>query len=140
MFPRFFVCTRTLRENIFFQNVKLLDVKFRPTLSLVRFNLNWILNLLMLIQTNVIWMSILWGNRRIVGKLLLWLLSSNQDQPDDDFTNVLQAAFASADPKSAKRHRWLHFLFFILGSPQVKAACKYVGEIDHRSYSEPFRP
>ncbi len=44
--------------------------------------------------------------------------------PRDDFTNVLQAAFAHAGPKSAKRHWWLDCLFCALGFEHVKALLK----------------
>jgi len=33
-----------------------------------------------------------------------------------DFTHIFGASFARADPKSAKRHRWLDCLFALLGS------------------------
>ena len=39
-----------------------------------------------------------------------------------DFTNVLQAAFTHADPKSAKKLLYLTVFFALLGSVQVKAA------------------
>jgi len=42
--------------------------------------------------------------------------------PEVNFTNVLQAAFTCADPKIAKRR----CLLLLLGSLQVKAACKHV--------------
>jgi len=46
-----------------------------------------------------------------------------------NFTNILSATFAGANPKSAKRHGWLDCLFALFGSSLVKGACKYVGEI-----------
>jgi len=49
--------------------------------------------------------------------------------PEVNFTNILQAAFMRADPKSAKKLlNWTVF-FALLGSGQVKT----VGEIDPRS-------
>jgi hypothetical protein len=53
-------------------------------------------------------------------KLKLWV----------DFTNILQAAFMGTDPKSTKRHWRLDWIFALLGSAQVKAACKHVCKID----------
>ncbi len=47
-----------------------------------------------------------------------------------DFTNILQAAFAYADPKSAKRNWWLDCLFALLGSVRDKALRKHVGEFN----------
>ncbi len=41
-----------------------------------------------------------------------------------NFINVLQAAFAHADPKVQKRQSIQQFLFAHLGSAQVKAAHK----------------
>jgi len=53
--------------------------------------------------------------------------------PGIDFTNYLAAAFAQANPKSAKRHR-LDYLFALLGSEHVKAV-QSVGEIATRRKS-----
>jgi hypothetical protein len=50
--------------------------------------------------------------------------------PGVDFTNVLGAAFTKEDPINAKRHWWLDCLFALLGSSQLQAAHKHVGEID----------
>ena len=50
--------------------------------------------------------------------------------PGVDFTNILHAAFTSADSKSAKKDSQLKQLFAILGSAGVKAARKHVDEID----------
>jgi len=47
-----------------------------------------------------------------------------------DFTNVLRAAFRSADSECAKRNWWLYCLFSLLGSVPTKAAHKNVGEIE----------
>jgi len=47
-----------------------------------------------------------------------------------DFINILHTAFTCADPKSAKRHWWLDCIFALLGSWQIKAARKHVGEIN----------
>ncbi len=41
-----------------------------------------------------------------------------------DLTNILKAAFTSADPKSTKRNWWLDCLPVILGSLSAKAVCK----------------
>jgi len=41
-----------------------------------------------------------------------------------DFTNVLRAAFTSADPKSAQRHWWPDGLFAVLGSVHKKTTHK----------------
>jgi len=49
-----------------------------------------------------------------------------------DFTNILWAAFISADPKSAKRHWLPDSLFALLGSARLIAARKHVGKIDTR--------
>ncbi len=46
------------------------------------------------------------------------------------FTNVLWAAFACKDHKSAKKHWWLDCLFALLGCSCIKALSKYDGEID----------
>lgn len=54
------------------------------------------------------------------------LLSS----PGDDFTNSLRTAFASTNPKIAKRHWRLDWPFAILGFSFGKAVCKHFGEID----------
>ena len=42
--------------------------------------------------------------------------------PGVNFTNVLQAAFTRADPKSAKKTVKLSCFFALLGSARVKAA------------------
>jgi len=42
----------------------------------------------------------------------------------DQFHQYLWAAFANADPKSAKKHWWLDFLFALLWSACIKASCK----------------
>ena len=47
-----------------------------------------------------------------------------------NFTNNLLAAFIYKDPKSAKKDSQARQLFALLGSARVKAACKYVDEID----------
>ena len=49
-----------------------------------------------------------------------------------NFTNILCAAFTSADPKSAKKDSQLKQLFAFLESVDVKAAGKHVDEIDPR--------
>jgi len=46
--------------------------------------------------------------------------------------NILKATFMLADPKSAKRHWRLDYLFALLVSACVKVAFKHVGEIDPR--------
>ena len=50
-----------------------------------------------------------------------------------NFTNILQAAFMRADPKSAKKCSKIKQHFALLGSAGVKAARKHVDEIDPRS-------
>jgi len=42
--------------------------------------------------------------------------------PGVDFTNVLQAAFVCADPKSTKRQSSCQSFFVLLGSAHAKAA------------------
>jgi len=44
-----------------------------------------------------------------------------------NFTNILQAAFTHADPKSLLNHQ----PFCVFGSALVKAVCKHVDDIDH---------
>ena len=46
-----------------------------------------------------------------------------------NFTNILRAAFTSADPKSAKRQS-TQAACGLSGSGSVKAACKHIDEID----------
>jgi len=41
-----------------------------------------------------------------------------------NFTNVLQAAFVKADPKSSKKTENLAVFFAHLGSARAKAACR----------------
>ena len=53
--------------------------------------------------------------------------------PGFNFTIILRAAFTRADPKSAKRQS-TQAVFGALESASVKAACKYVDEIDTRSH------
>jgi len=50
------------------------------------------------------------------------LTPSVSRQPGVDFTNILRAAFASADPKSAKKTVKLSVFFVLLGSACAKAA------------------
>jgi len=38
-----------------------------------------------------------------------------------NFTNILREAFTRADPKSAKRYRWLDLIFTLLGSVRKKS-------------------
>ena len=49
-----------------------------------------------------------------------------------NFTNILRAAFTCADPESTIKLLNLTVFFALLGSAQVKAACKHVDEIDPR--------
>jgi len=48
------------------------------------------------------------------------------------FADILRADFSCPDPKSAERHWWLDWIFTLLGSTDVKASRKHVGEIDYR--------
>jgi len=50
-----------------------------------------------------------------------------------NFINVLHAAFAPVDPKSVKRYWQLDWILMFLGATGIKAAHKYVVEIDYRS-------
>jgi len=47
-----------------------------------------------------------------------------------NFINVLQAAFAHIDPKILKRYWRLDWILMLWGAMGVKAACKYVSEIE----------
>jgi len=51
-------------------------------------------------------------------------LSVSHPFPGVNFIIILLAAFACADPKSAKKTYNLTVFFAILGSAHVKAACK----------------
>jgi len=47
------------------------------------------------------------------------------ESPGVNFTNILRAAFAHADPKSTKRQSSSHqCIFVLLGSLHAKVACK----------------
>ncbi len=46
------------------------------------------------------------------------------DRPGFNFINILQAAFACADPKCIKMIFELSIFFTLLGSTSVKALCK----------------
>jgi len=50
--------------------------------------------------------------------------------PGVHFTSLLQAAFAPADPKAQKDTDELNVFFMFLESSRVKAARKYIGEIN----------
>jgi hypothetical protein len=54
------------------------------------------------------------------GKKIKLLMSC----PRVNFIKILREAFTRADPKSAKRYRWLEWIFTLLGSLCVKAARK----------------
>jgi len=49
-----------------------------------------------------------------------------------NFINVLLAAIAPVDPKSVKRYWRLDWILTLLGATGVKAAWKFVGEIEPR--------
>ncbi len=49
-----------------------------------------------------------------------------------NFINILRAAFRLVDPKSVKRYLRLGWVLMLWGAIGVKAACKYVDEIDPR--------
>ena len=51
-------------------------------------------------------------------------------KPDVNFTNILGAAFTHTDCKSAKKDSQVKQLCALSGSVCVKAAHKYVDEID----------
>ncbi len=53
-----------------------------------------------------------------------------------NFTNRLHAAFESIDPKSTKRHWWLEYIFVLLGSAHLKAACNHVSKIEKQGRSK----
>ena len=53
-------------------------------------------------------------------------------QPGVNFTNILQAALAHADPKSAKKKDKSSSFFVLSGFAHVRAVCKQVGEIEPR--------
>jgi len=48
-----------------------------------------------------------------------------------DFTNVLLAAFTAEDPKNTKRWSSHQYLFVLLESLGVKAACKTFVKVTH---------
>ncbi len=50
--------------------------------------------------------------------------------PGVNFINILHTAFAPIEPKSVKRYWQLAWILKLLGATGVKAAHKYVGEID----------
>jgi len=50
--------------------------------------------------------------------------------PGVNFINVLRAAFVPVDSKSVKRYWQLDWILTLLGATGVKAARKYVGEIE----------
>ncbi len=52
-------------------------------------------------------------------------------QPGVNFIKVLRAAFARADPKSAKKTVKLSVFFALLGSAHIKASRKIFGETQH---------
>ncbi len=53
-----------------------------------------------------------------------------------DFTNILQAAFTTADPENEKKDNDDLTVFLHFGeSAHVKVCGKYVGEIDYRALS-----
>jgi len=51
-------------------------------------------------------------------------LLRRESQSRVDFNNILRKTFTNADPKSAKDTDDLTVIFTLLGSAQVKAACK----------------
>jgi len=53
--------------------------------------------------------------------------------PGVNLINVLEAAFAPVDLKSIKRYWQLDWILTLLGAMGIKAARKYVGEIEPRS-------
>ncbi len=50
--------------------------------------------------------------------------------PGVNFINILYAAFAHSDPKRVKRYWGLDWVLMLWGATGVKAAHKYVDEID----------
>ncbi len=47
-----------------------------------------------------------------------------------NYINILRTAFKRVDPESVKRYWWLNWVFMLWGATGVKAARKYVDEID----------
>jgi hypothetical protein len=52
--------------------------------------------------------------------------------PGVNFFIILWKAFVHVDPKRVKWYWWLDWILTLLGATRVKAARKYVGEIDPR--------
>jgi len=55
-----------------------------------------------------------------------------------NFIIILRTAFTREDPKRAKRSWQNNWIFTLLESVRIKAACKHVGEIDPPAYFTKF--
>ncbi len=55
-----------------------------------------------------------------------------------NFINILPTAFTGVDPKSVKRYWWLDWVLTHWGATDVKAAHKYVDEINPWQLSSTF--
>jgi len=78
-----------------------------------------------------------WESFLLLGSATLKALNKHVGEidpcPGVNFTNIRQAAFMHADPKSAKRQWSCRRLFVLLGPACIKAAHEHDGEIEHCS-------
>jgi len=67
-----------------------------------------------------------------------WIEQRNIEWNNQDlgvnFIIALRAAFVPVDPKSVKRYWQLDWILTLLGATGIKAVCKYVGEIETKSW------
>jgi len=72
-----------------------------------------------------------WGTSVLVPSNLFLTLVSRKRRHGVNFTNILFKTSTHADPKSAKRYLQFDSIFMLLGTSQVKTACKTLVKLIH---------